>query len=264
MYHQIDNQINTALPEQLASTLKVLLAESDASAIERIICNTNAEFRSSIQSCNNYYDLLDKITEEDWDLLILGRIDKFNCFDICHQCHDLRRDLPIVLLSRQAIIDDSFRQLASARGATDIITNNPEQFNRLIQRLYHSFAQNPDRKPQLTTQITGALMVAGLTEIAQIAGNYFGNLAQGNYWRKAHTRIVGEFPYLTNWSADHFGKIGCNEILLTEELSREEIESLQIWTGLFIGECQRIIIDFREILNQSNLSTAAKKVLPKS
>jgi hypothetical protein len=107
-------------------------------------------------------------------------------------------------------------------------------------------------------------MLAALGEIVTITNNYFGPLAQGNYWRKSHTSIANDLPSLQNWSADHFSKISCNDIILEQELTNEDIQSLRIWVRIFIGECERIIVDFRVILNNSDLSSAAKDLLSES
>lgn len=260
MYPQIDNG-KTNIPSS-AST-RILIADSDPSTTAQIISNTDREFRGSIQVSKNYYDLLEKITEDPPNVLILGKIDKFNCFDICQECHKIRENLSIVLLSRQSMIDDSFRQLALSKGATDIITNEPEQLNRLFQKLKRVQTQPLANVAVLKPAITGQRMLTAMIEISEIGSNYFGALAQGNYWRKAHARIVDEFPSVRNWSADHFGKLDCNETILKEELTDEDIQSLRIWVGLFIEECQRIIVDFGEILNNSELSPTARQLLAK-
>ena len=106
-------------------------------------------------------------------------------------------------------------------------------------------------------------MLSWLEEIIVISNNYFGPLAQGNYWRKSRARIVDEFPFVSNWSVDHFSKISCDETMLDRDLTDEDIQSLQVWTRMFIEECERIITDYRSILNNSNLSVLAKDLLIK-
>jgi CheY-like chemotaxis protein len=261
MYPIIENPIN--ISDSLPA-VKILLAESDPSTIAQIISNTDRELQGSIQVSKNYYDLLERITEEAPDLLLLGKIDNFNCFDICQECHKIRDNLSIILLSKQSVIDSSFRQLALSKGATDIITNDPIQLNQLFEKLHRLASSGETNSNVSSSLITGEMMLVALQEIAAIASNYFGALAQGNYWRKAHDRIVDEFPSLANWSADHFGKLGCNDNLLGEELTAEEVESLRIWVSIFIEECQRIIVDFGAILAIADLSDTAKQLLAQS
>ena len=107
-------------------------------------------------------------------------------------------------------------------------------------------------------------MLAGLEEIVTISNNYFGPLAQGNYWRKTHARLVDEFPLIANWSADHFSKIDCQANILERELTDEDIQSLRVWVVMFIEECERIIVDYRTILDNSDLSPLAKNLLSMS
>lgn len=247
--------------------IRILLAESDSSEIARIRSNIDREFQAGIRIVNNYDHLLTSITTEQPQLLILGRIDRSNYFQICQECHKIRENLPIVLISRQIVIDNCFRTLAHGWGAIDIITNNQIELNQLFQGLDRNTLQQLTNepalevKPQLQATVTGQTSLIGLGEIATIANNYFGPLAQGNYWRKAHVRIVNEFPFILNWSADHFGKLSCNESILAAELTDEEIESLRIWVRIFIEECERIIVDFGGILNNSDISVAAKDLL---
>jgi hypothetical protein len=239
--------------------IRVLFAESDPSEIARIRSNIDPEFQSEIQ-----------ITKEQPKLLVLGRIDKSNYFQICQDCHKIRANLPIVLITRQKIIDDSFRLLVKNWGAISVITNNSIELKELFHSLDRSTIQPPTTQtegkaePELETIFTGQVILSCLGEIAVIGNNYFGPLAQGNYWRKAHDRIVNEFPLIVNWSADHFGKIACRENILEQELTPEEIHSLQVWVSMFIQECERIIIDFGKILNNSDLSPSTKNFLAKS
>jgi hypothetical protein len=264
-YPEVRNNTDVVPP------LQILLAESDPSEIARIRSNIEREFQDGIKIASNYDELLVKIVEGQPQLLILGRIDKSNYFDICHECHKISESLQIVLISRQKVIDDSFRQLAKAWGVTDIITNDPFILNRLFQTLVKltyqqprdllspaPILQQPSSERPVKPTFAGAMMLAGLREISTTSNNYFGTLAQGNYWRKSHTRLVDEFPFLLNWSADHFGKLGCNETILDRELTEEDIQSLRLWVRFFIEECERIIIDFGGILNNSDLSPAAK------
>jgi hypothetical protein len=257
---------NTTDPDLLP--IQILLAESDLVEIARIRSNINREFQDGIQIVNNYDNLLARIATKKTQILILGRIDRTNYFEICQECHKIQENLPIVLISRQKIIDDCFRQLARAWGAIDSITNDSIELNRLFQKLDRSIIQDltnePEPEPEPELILTGQTVLIGLGEIATIGNNYFGPLAQGNYWRKAHDRIVDKFSFISNWSADHFGKLSCNESILGVELTTEEIQSLRIWVHFFIEECERIIIGFGEILHNSDISATAKALLSKS
>ncbi len=274
------NDIETKNNLRAVPPIQILLAESDPSEIARIRANIDREFQRGIKVAKNYDELLERIIEQQPQLVILGRIDKFNYLDLSRECHKIQQDLSIVLLSQQRIISESFRQLVKTCGLTDVINQDPANLNQLFQALLDRPAdrQPTDRSPQPTIDTTsqqpvdrspseptldGQMMLAGLEEIATISSTYFGALAQGNYWRKAHARIVDEFPFVSKWSADHFGKLSCHENILEQELTAEDIQSLRVWVQLFIGECERIIIDFGAILSDSARSLPAKHLLTK-
>jgi hypothetical protein len=243
--------------------IEILLAESNPFEVDRIKSYIDREFQAGIRIAKSYDDLISQITEKPPQLVFLGKIDKFNYFDICKECQDIQAGLPIFLLSRQEVISDSFLKLAKTRGLTDIIDPDPVKLTQLLQTI-----ERPDRQSQrqspLEPIIVGSTMLAGMEEIIAISNNYFGPLAQGNYWRKAHAQTVDKFPFLSNWSADHFSKISCHESILNLELTAEDIESLRIWVQLFIEECERIIIDYQSILHNANLSSSAQDLLSKT
>jgi hypothetical protein len=254
----------------------VLLAESDPVEVARIRADIDPVFHNIIKVVKSYDELLKSIAEQRPELVFLGRIDKFNYFDTCKECQLIHRDLPIVLLSRQEVINNSFLKLAITRGLTDIINPDPIKLNQLFQSLKNdSLLPSVDLSSdsikdcsiditEARSSITGKMMLAALGEIVTITNNYFGPLAQGNYWRKSHTSIVNDLPSLQNWSADHFSKINCNDLTLERELTNEDIQNLRIWVRIFIGECERIIVDFGVILNNSDLSSIAKDLLSES
>jgi hypothetical protein len=303
MLNQIEN--NNATSNNATESvlpIQILIAESDPAEIDRLRANIDREFRGGITIANSYEALLVQITQQRPHLVLLGRIDKFNYFEICQECRQVRAKLEIVLLSSQEIITDSFRQLVKTCGLTDVITKDPANLNQLLQKVGTSSRHQPTNdpldplelwelleplepleplkplelqqplkplelqqpleplEPQQPT-IGARMMLAGLEEIVEISNNYFGPLAQGNYWRKAHARSVDEFPFIQNWSADHFSKLSCHESILERELTDKDIQSLRIWVQIFIEECERIIVDFGAILHDSALSPLAKDLL---
>ena len=275
--------------------IQILLAESDLAEVARLRANIDQEFQGGIQVAKNYDELLERIIEQQPQLVILGRIDRFNYLELSKECHKIQQDLSIVLLSQKTIISQSLRLLVKNCGLTDVVNPDPANLNQLLHALLDRPADqqptNPPQPPIATTSqqptnppppppiattsqqprnrspseptIDGQMMLAGLEEIVTISSTYFGALAQGNYWRKAHARIVDEFPFASNWSADHFGKLSCHEKILDRELTAEDIQSLRVWVQLFIKECERVIIDFGAILNDSARSLPAKHLLTK-
>lgn len=236
---------------------KILLAESDLAEVDRIRSHIDQEFQSRIKIVKNYNELLLDVIKESPQLVILGRIDKLNYFEVCQACHKIWAELPIVLISRQEVINYSFRQVIKNHGIIDVISKDFTKLNELLQALdSHQLTNKPPK-----SIITGKMMLTGLGEIVTISNSYFGQLAQGNYWRKAHARNVDKFPSLLNWSADHFSKLSCDDNILEQELTDEDVQGVRAWVNFFVEECERIIIDFRTSLKNSNLSPLAKDIL---
>jgi hypothetical protein len=240
---------------------RIMLAESDPLEMARIRLNIDLEYRNRIKVVKNYNELLLNMVKEIPQILILGKIDQLNYFQICQECHKIYKDLPIVLLSRQEVINDSFYQVVKGYGVTDIISNDFVKLNQLLQSL--DLCEQPIGNLSSEPVVTGKMILVGLEEIVTASNNYFGALAQGNYWRKSQARVVDDYPFIQLWSADHFGKLNCDASILEKELTVREIQSLQIWVQFFIGECERIIVDYGTILNNSALSPVAKNLLNK-
>lgn len=248
-----------------ASVIQVLLAESDPSEIALIRSSISREFQDRIATVNNYNDLLKNIDRQRSKLVVLGNIDKSNYSEIVQACHKVQENLPIVLLTRQKIIINSFRKLVKTCGLTDVITRDSGDLNQLLQTLYKpTLDRFADRQAVEQPSIVGRRMLAALEEIVTISDDYFGPLAQGNYWRKAHARILNKFPSLQYWSADHFRKLSCDESILDRELTDKDLQSLRLWVQFFIEECERSIVDYRVTLNNSNLSPPAQYLLTES
>jgi hypothetical protein len=225
---EVNNIIDADMP-----SIQVVLAESNPVEVDRIRSNVDREFQAGISVAHSYDELIAQITEELPQLVLLGRIDRFNYFDICKDCHEIREKLPIFLISREDKISDSFLKLAQTRGLTDIIEPDPVKLNLLFQSIGRPCLPQIS-EPSFGLPIIGQTMLSWLEEIIVISNNYFGPLAQGNYWRKSRAQIVDEFPFVSNWSVDHFSKISCEESVLHRELTDEDIQSLQVWIRMFI------------------------------
>jgi DNA-binding response OmpR family regulator len=255
MYLKRDSQNIT--PTTL-SPIRILLADSDADKIEQVLSNTEQQFQPSVRVCKSYTDLLPMLKEELPEVLLLGMFDTLNFFAICQKCHDTWEHLPIILLSRQISIDDQFRQVAIGKGAIDVVPNDLFHLNQLL----HKFHRQLTTRSQADTTNTVQTVLTAMQEITEIGNKFFGPLAQGNYWRKTHANVLAEYSELHHWSANHFGVISCNNDILQSQLTEQDLQSLRKWVHLYISECERIIIDFGNILKNSNLSPFARQLLP--
>jgi CheY-like chemotaxis protein len=271
MYPKSDNQ---ETPASNLSPIRILLADSDMSKVEQVISYTEKNFQPSVRICKSYSYLLPMLKEELPEVLLLGMFDALNFFAVCQKCHETWEHLPIILLSRQIVVEDHFRSIAIKKGAVDVVPTDLLELDRLLYELQlHSRKQLettlPEVQPlkvnvkmvQTDSTPTAQTMLTAMREITEIGNNFFGPLAQGNYWRKVHASIVNEFPFLQNWSADHFGVISCDESILQSQLTEEDLRGLRRWVDLYIREGERIIVDFGGILKKSNLSYSAIQLL---
>ncbi len=230
------------------SPIKILVAESDLIEIDRIKLTIDPAFWAGIRIVKTYHQLVESIPRERPHLVVLGKIDNSNYSEISKACHKNQQQIPIILLSSQTIIIDSFRKLVRNCGLTDVIARDSDVLSQLVQALATSIQQtnqsmrqhlmseplgsgfldpdgsfanpsgskpptvNPVVQPQsaliappitappTTKQISsqptdnaklsGATLLAAMGEIVTISNNFFGPLAQGNYWRKAHDRSI--------------------------------------------------------------------------
>jgi hypothetical protein len=245
-----------------SSLIRVVLAESVLSEVALIRVGVIDLPQVVMTTVHSYEQLLESIVQQQPQLVLLGNIDVVNYFVISQECNKIAVGLPIVLLSKQEIINDSFREAIKSYGMADIVCSNDLA---KISQIINSLGSGRPQFASFSTSsvITGKIMLANLEEIVTISNNYFGPLAQGNYWRKSHTSLVDQFPILQKWSADHFSKLTCDTDMLDQKLTGKDIQCLQRWVSLFIEECERIIVDYREILEKSNLSSGAQELLAK-
>jgi hypothetical protein len=234
--------------------LRIVMADSDMDKVAAVSSYVGGKVPSTIRECTKYPELLPLLKEELPDLLFLGFFDALNFLSICRMCRKNHEDLPIILLSRQAVIDEEMRRAVLNQGATDIVSTDPRELDRILQPFMLSAA--------ISVVGTGQTILTAINEINGVSGNFFGPLAQGNYWRKSHAHLLDEYPTLKKWSADHFGVMSCDQAVLQSQLTKQDLQGLRKWVHLYVCECQRIIIDFGNILQNSNLSPTAIQLLP--
>lgn len=112
--------------------------------------------------------------------------------------------------------------------------------------------------PALTYKQT----LAALNQISESSLIYFGGLVIGNYWKKAHANLVQAHPWLQSWSVNHNGVISySDETTLEESITDEHLQSLKLWVKAFIKECDRIIGDYAELLQQSEPSAELIQII---
>jgi hypothetical protein len=233
-----------------SSPSRILLATSNLETVE-LFGSQAVNYRSiSMAGVSTAEDLQDLLRQDPPDLLLLGTIENCYWFDLCYATRQTHENLPIVVIANHHPIEESFRRWAEVRGATDVVKSTPGELNRLFERWPQL---KTDREDHRDLHLTRRVVRQAVNAIAEFSQFYFGPLAQGHYWRKTHARLQGEYPDLKYWSADHFGKIECHEVVLDYALTQTEILGLRLWVNLFIQECERVVVDFGKILAQSYL-----------
>lgn len=123
----------------------------------------------------------------------------------------------------------------------------------------------PAPKPIATSSssaLTCKQALIALNQISEASLIYFGGLVIGNYWKKAHASAVQAHPWLQSWSVNHNGAISySSETNLEEPLTNEQFQSLKFWVKGFIKECDRIIGEYTELLQQSNPSEEVAQII---
>jgi hypothetical protein len=127
--------------------IRVLVAESDLVEIDRIKANIDRVFQAGVKVVKTYDQLLGSVAIERPHLVILGKIDRASYSEISQGCHQILPDLPIVLLSSQGIIIDSFRKLVITCGLTDVVSRDPTNLNQLLQKVATTVRSQLASKP---------------------------------------------------------------------------------------------------------------------
>lgn len=80
--------------------IEIILAESEPTQVAIIRSNINNDFQNIIQTVKNYGELIEAVVQNKPQLVILGRLDKFNYFEIGQELHKIQNKLQIVLILR--------------------------------------------------------------------------------------------------------------------------------------------------------------------
>ncbi|MGB0561126.1 MAG: hypothetical protein ACPGVO_04905 [Spirulinaceae cyanobacterium] len=260
---------------------RIVLAECQVGLVEPLMTTLEHAGWPITGPCSTTSQLLEILTQKSVDLLLLGNLAESNCFELFRKCRDRWQDLPIILLSHQPV-SQYFRDWALRRGAYDVVQGNAQSCTHLqttIEQILpyspetiaaHAKSVLPDSSESTPLKsaraqpekLTCSIVCEALAELTCVSINYFGSLAIGNYWRKAHKRIVVEHPWLGEWQVDHFGQVTIPGSLQDSVVDPAQLQSIQAWILCFEQECQRIIVDFPTLLRKEDISEGLKRVLP--
>lgn len=232
---------------------------------------------ATVYHCTTRKELLDFCDRLNPHLLLLGTLPKTNSLDLFRQCRNSWHEIPVILLAHQPIVNDYFRDWAMKQGVNNVVSSYPQNFHQvqtavkdLLFPLLRPSGGNSSKanskviplKPHIKipappaiklTKISRYQAAIALNQISEFSKKYFGDLAIGNYWRKTQIYLQTTYPLLSKWSADHWGKfdhIAVDPIAQETLLTTDELESLRTWVLLFTKECERIVVDFPQLLQQ--------------
>jgi hypothetical protein len=241
-------------------SLRIVIATSELNIVDTILSQVQHTADLLFRICSNESEILKTLEQDSPDLLILGKVQGTYWFELCFNCREKSEKLPILLLAESAPIDNYFCRWAAIRGASEVMSSNAVELNKFLAMHLPTETRSEDNSRSANLSITGEMAIAAFLEINEISKTFFGPLALGNYWRKAHTIAIDKCPKLHNWSADHFGMISCYEAMLDEDLTEQELKHLGLWIRLFIQEGERVKANFGEILLSNYASPPLRKL----
>ena len=264
-------------PYQKKQLIHLALAESKPTVSQVILQEIKKDNRWVPDLCSNYQQLVQTVTQQSSDLILLGTLEDLNWLEVCRRCLKQWQDLPIILLVDQLEVSDFFRKWAIDRGVRDIISVHPQNVHQFQQALIRNVLQiaiedssqnnrNSNGEANAATDksdtLTWEATLVALNRLTKYSSSYLGPLAIANYWKKSHASLVSLHPSLEYWKVDYQGQISCPFISeQIEPLNPVQLQDIQTWVRAFLKECERVIVDFSQILQAKSLSADVSKLI---
>jgi hypothetical protein len=252
--------------------IHLALAESKPNVSQVILQEIRKDNRWVPDLCSNYQQLVQTVTRQSSDLILLGKLEDLNWLEVCRRCLKQWQNLPIILMVEQMEVSDFFREWAIERGVHDVVSIHPQNVHlfqkALMRNALKSVAQSTNRSlrsipdPQKDETLTWEATLVALNRLTKYSSSYLGPLAIGNYWKLSHASLVTLHPSLEYWKVDYQGQISCP--FISEQiapLTPEQLQDVQTWVRAFLKECERVIIDFSQILQSKTLSADVAKLI---
>ncbi|MBD2315987.1 hypothetical protein [Phormidium tenue] len=262
-------------PYQKKQLIHLALAESKPTVSQVILQEIKKDNRWVPDICSNYQQLVQTVTQQSSDLILLGKLEDLNWLEVCRRCLKQWQNLPIILLVDQLEVSDFFRKWVTDRGVRDVISVHPQNVHQFQKALIRNILKitiadssqnnqnideeaNSDKSDTLTWEAT----LVALNRLTKYSSSYLGPLAIANYWKKSHASLVSLHPSLEYWKVDYQGQISCPFISeQIEPLNPVQLQDVQTWVRAFLKECERVIVDFSQILQAKSLSADVSKLV---
>jgi len=269
-------------PEQL---IHLAIAESKPVISQAILKEIKKNNRWVPDLCANYQQLVQTVTQQSSDLVLLGTLEDMNWLEACRRSFKQWQNLPIILLVDQLEVGDFFRQWAIDRGVHDVVSIHPQNLHLFRKALIRNVLKLTVQGSIQTNQLDGSgdttipyvdshgnhvnrdtltweSTLVALNRLTKYSSGYLGPLAIGNYWKKSHMSLVVLHPSLEYWQVDYQGQITCPFISeQIEPLTPSQLKDVQTWVRAFLKECERVIVDFSQVLKSKSLSADVAKLI---
>lgn len=252
--------------------IHIALAESKPTVSQTILQEIKKDNRWVPDLCANYQQLEQAIASQSPDLVLLGKLEDLNWLEVCRRCLKQWRNLPIILLVDQIEVSNFFRDWAIDRGVHDVVSIHPQNVHLFQQVLIRNAIQStiqastqvhkPSSEETFGNTLTWEATLIALNRLTKYSSNYLGPLAIANYWKKSHASLVTLHPSLEYWTVNYQWQISCPFISeQIDPLSVEQLQDVQTWVRAFLKECERVIVDFSQILQAKPLSADVSKLI---
>lgn len=108
----------------------IVLAECEVGIIDPLVAMLEQAGWPIMGTCSTTPQVLEILTQQSVDLLLLGNLAEANCFEVFRECRDRWKDLPIILISHQPV-SQYFRDWALRQGARDAVQGDVKSLPRL-------------------------------------------------------------------------------------------------------------------------------------
>ncbi|WP_236579343.1 2Fe-2S iron-sulfur cluster-binding protein [Pseudanabaena sp. lw0831] len=115
-------------------TLRIVIAESNPIVLQRLLQTVQDIGKWNIYICGEYTELIETMSFGSTDLLLLGNVDQSSCFEIYRICHQEWKDLPVIMVSHDAVIPDFYRNwIMEKKGFNDVVSSDPANHNQFVK-----------------------------------------------------------------------------------------------------------------------------------
>jgi DNA-binding NtrC family response regulator len=115
-------------------TLRIVIAESNPVVLQQLLQTVQDIGKWNIHICGEYTELIEIMSFGSTDLLLLGNVDQSSCFEIYRICHEEWKDLPVIMVSHDAVIPDFYRHwIMEKKGFNDVVSSDPANHNQFVK-----------------------------------------------------------------------------------------------------------------------------------